>query len=129
MQGGAVYVETQNPSDNHYSLKRCLNRYLFIHHLTKWIPLILIARVREFAYLDGVDGINNNFNEDMDESMKLLFIPKSIWKKFDAYTYSILTDNLEVNRKVIEPYEVETLKTNEILSLKSLLKEKKKNGQ
>lgn len=128
MQGGAVYVETQNPSDNHYSLKRCLNRYLFIHHLTKWIPFILIARVREFAYLDGVDGINNNFNEDMDESMKLLFIPKSIWKKFDAYTYSILTDNLEVNRKVIKPYEIDSLKTSEILSLKSLLKEKKKNG-
>lgn len=128
MQGGAVFVETQNPSDNHYSLKRCLNRYVFIHHLTKWIPFILIARVREFAYLDGVDGINNNFNEDMDETMKLLFIPKSIWKKFDAYTYSILTDNLEVNRKVIQPYEVDTLKTEEILSLKSLLKEKKKNG-
>jgi len=60
--------------------------------------------------------------------MKLLIIRKSIWKKFDAYTYSILTDNLPVNRKIIEPYEVESLKTPDILSLKSLLKEKKKNG-
>ena len=127
MQGGAVFVETQNPSDNHYSLKRCLNRYLFIYHLTKWIPFFLIAKVREFAYLDGVEGVNNNFNEDMEETMKWLIIPKSIWKKFDAYTYSILTDNLEVDRKVIEPYQVKTLKTKEILSIKDLLKTKKEN--
>ena len=129
MQGGAVFVETQNPSDNHYSLKRCLNRYVFIMHLTKWIPFFLVARVREMAYLDGVDGINNDFNEDIEETMKYLIIPKSIWKKFDAYTYSILTDNLEVNRQIIQPYEVDSLKTKDILSLKSLLKEKKKNGQ
>ena len=128
MQGGAVFVETQNPSDNHYSLKRCLNRYIFIMHLTKWIPFFLIARVREMAYLDGVDGINNDFNEDIEETMKYLIIPKSIWKKFDAYTYSILTDDLEVNRNIIQPYEVDTLKTKDILTLKSLLKEKKKNG-
>lgn len=64
--------------------------------------------------------------------MKLIFIRKSIWKKFDAYTYSILTDNLPVNKKIIEPYEVESLKTKEILSIKELLKtkkEKKNNGQ
>ena len=131
MQGGAVFVETQNPADNHYSLKRCLNRYVFIMHLTKWIPFFLVARVREMAYLDGVEGINNNFNEDIEESMKYLIIRKSIWKKFDAYTYSILTDDLEVDRKVIEPYEVESLKTKDILSIKELLKTKgaKINGQ
>lgn len=129
LKGGSVYTETQNPSDNHYSLKRCINRYLFIYHLTKWIPFILIARVREFAYLEGVEGINNNFNEDIENSFKLLIIPKSIWKKFDAYTYSVLTDDLYINDKVVQPKEVESLKTRNILSLKEILKEKgKKNN-
>ena len=128
LHGGAVYVETQNPSDNHYSLKRCINRYLFIYHLTKWIPFILIARVREFAYLEGVEGVNNNFNEDIEESMKMLFIPKSIWKKFDAYTYSVLTDDLYCNDNVIQPNEVETLKTKDILSLKDILNKSVKRG-
>lgn len=128
LHGGAVYVETQNPSDNHYSLKRCLNRYLFIQHLTKWIPFVLVARVREFAYLDGVDGINNNFDSDLDDSMRLLFIRKSIWKKFDAYTYSILTDNLVVNDRVIKSNEVESLKTSDILSLKEIMNQVVKRG-
>lgn len=56
--------------------------------------------------------------------MKWIIIPKSIWKKFDAYTYSILTDNLEINRKIIQPKQIETLKTKEILSIKEILKRK-----
>lgn len=125
MQGGAVFVETQNPSDNHYALKRCLNRYLFIYHMTKWVPFFLFVKVREFAYLDGVEGVNNNFNEDMEDTMKTLIISKRIWKKFDAYTYSVLTDNLKVDRKVIQPEQVESLKTPDILSIKDILKKKK----
>lgn len=128
LHGGAVFVETQNPSDNHYSLKRCINRYLFIYHLTKWIPFVLIARVREFAYLEGVEGVNNNFNEDIEESMKLLFIPKSIWKKFDAYTYSVLTDDLYINDNIVKPKDVTSLKTKDILSLKDILSVKKVRG-
>lgn len=124
LHGGAVFTETQNPSDNHFALKRCINRYLYIYHLTKWIPFVLIAKVREMAYLDGVEGVNNNFNNDIDgEGFKLLLIPKSIWKKFDAYTYSILTDDLYCDRNIID--SPKTLKTKDILSFKDLSKKRK----
>lgn len=101
LHGGAVFVETQNPSDNHYALKRSLGRFIYISSLTKFIPFVLLYRVREVAYLDGVESIQNNFNEDIEDTSKLLIISKRVWKKFDAYTYRGLTDHLPNNDKII----------------------------
>lgn len=122
--GGSVFVETQNPSDNHYSLKRCIARFIYIHHLTKWVPFFLIFKVREMAYLDGMN-IENNVNEDLDETMKWIIIPKRIWKKFDAYCYSELTDNLESSVNLVDGSELESLKANEIVTFR---KENVKKG-
>ena len=44
--GGYIIYDTQAIVDVHYSIKRCLSNYFYIHHLTKWIPGFLIAHVR-----------------------------------------------------------------------------------
>lgn len=72
LHGGAVFTETQNPSDNHYALRRCLNRYLFIQRCIKWIPFIIVFKVREMAYLDGENvNVINTVDEDLE---KILYI-------------------------------------------------------
>jgi hypothetical protein len=97
--GGYIIYDTQQIADCHYSVKRCLSNYFYIHHLQKWIPFFLVAYVRECIYSE--DGsVTNNFNEDIEDSLVRVIIPKSTWKKFDAYCYSAATDDLPVAEKV-----------------------------
>lgn len=97
--GGAIYYDTQSIADVHYSVKRCLSNYIYIHHLVKWIPGFLVAYVRECVYSE--DGsIFNSFNSDVEDELKKVLIPKRVWKKFDAYCYSYATDSLPVYDKV-----------------------------
>lgn len=99
LHGGAVFVETQAPSDNHYALKRCLSRYYWVHSLIKWIPFVLVARVREMSFNDGetINSLNID-TTDIENNFKWLIFPKAIWKKFDCYAMSIFTDNLPVEQ-------------------------------
>lgn len=116
LHGGAVFTETQNPSDNHYALRRCLNRYLFIQRCIKWIPFIIVFKVREMAYLDGENvNVINTVDEDLEKNTLYYWCFKSVWKKFDAYAYSIFTDDLPKNDK-IEKREKNDLKVDEVVS-------------
>ena len=58
--------------------------------------------------------------------MKKVIIPKSVWKKFDSYCFSCLTDNLPVSANVVT--DTDDLKAREIVSFrqfKTILKENK----
>lgn len=97
--GGHIFYDTQSITDLHYSVKRCLSNYIYIHHLQKWIPFFIVAYVRECVYSE--DGsISNVFDKDVEDSLVRVIIPKSVWKKFDAYCYSYATDDLPVADKV-----------------------------
>lgn len=111
-KGGKLIMDTQSVLDTHYSCKRCLSEYIYIHHLVKWIPFFLVAFVREERYSE--DGANV-YNDDVEQSLKRVIIPKSTWKKFDSYCYSSLTDNLPVNDKVVI---ADTLKAKKIISFR-----------
>ena len=116
LHGGAVFTETQNPSDNHYALRRCLNRYLFIQRCIKWIPFIIVFKVREMAYLDGENvNVINTVDEDLEKNTLYYWCFKSVWKKFDAYAYSIFTDDLPKNDK-LEKRLKGHLKVDEVVS-------------
>lgn len=116
LHGGAVFTETQNPSDNHYALRRCLNRYLFIQRCIKWIPFIIVFKVREMAYLDGENvNVINTVDEDLEKNTLYYWCFKSVWKKFDAYAYSIFTDDLPKNDK-LEKRSKDDLKVYEVVS-------------
>ena len=99
-KGGYLYYNTQVMRDNHYAIKRCMNSYLWVHHIIKWIPFFICAKVQELFFSEDGENINCN-NGDVEDKLKWLIIPKSTWKKFDCYTYSVLTDELPIADNVI----------------------------
>ena len=113
-KGGCVIYDTQCIGDCHYSIKRCLSEYIYVHHLTKWIPFFLLAYVQECRYSDDKSTINVQ-DEDVENKLRRVIVPKSTWKKFDCYCYSSLTDDLPVENKVVEAID---LKARKILSFK-----------
>lgn len=117
-KGGCIIYDTQSVSDNHYSIKRCLSEYIYIHHLTKWLPFFLIAHVEENRYSD--DGtIITTQDKDVELKLRKVLIPKKTWKYFDCYCYSCLTDNLPVNKTVINNnLQVKDLKARNIISFR-----------
>lgn len=117
-RGGSLFIETQCLNDNHYAFKRGVNRYLWIHSLQKHIPFFLKYNIREMMYSDGDNNISNVFNKDVDEDLKFILVSKRIWKKFDSYCYSDITDDLPVNNNVIENGNAKHLGTKKLLRLK-----------
>lgn len=97
--GGILLINTQSVSDLHFSTKKCINSYLWIHHHLK-LPFFSILFVRELAYqYDQDSSVMNNFNGDAEEDLKMIFVPHSVWSIYDRYAYSFLTDDKPVRRK------------------------------
>ena len=121
-RGGYLVYDTQCIQDNHYGVKRCLNTYFWIHHNTK-IPFFCLLRVRELKHSED-DGTVNSFNSDVEDDLKLIVIPKKVWKMYDAYCYSALTDDLPTETKTEfipipkGPFKRANLKVNKIVSFK-----------
>lgn len=124
--GGHLIYDTQCIQDLHYSIKRCLSEYYYIHHCETRIPFFIYCVVREERYSED-GGIRNNYNEDLEESLKKVLVRKKVWKIFDAFCYSTLTDNNPVEDNQIVS---EDLKANNIVSFRkwrSLDHEKENN--
>lgn len=121
-KGGYLVYDTQCINDNHYSVKRCISEYFYIHDTIKWIPFILLCHVRELRYSDDGQEINV-YEGDVEESMRTVLVSKRVWKMFDAYCYSVLTDHLPVASDVVEGRELSDLKARRIVSFR-----KYKNG-
>lgn len=119
-KGGVLIYDTQCITDVHYSIKRCISNYFYIHHLVKWIPFFLIAYVQECRYSD--DGTTLTIsNEDVENTLKRVILRKSTWKYFDCYCYSILTDDLPVENTIIyNDKKTKDLKARKILSFRKL---------
>lgn len=93
-KGGYIFYDTQSISDNHYAVKRCLSSYFYIHHMRK-IPFFCVAWVRELKFSEDSSEVNT-FDTDVEDTLQMVIIPKKVWKLFDCYCYSALTDNLPV---------------------------------
>lgn len=116
--GGTVIYDTQSISDNHYACKRCLSTYLHIHHTLK-IPLFpwVIMYLREMYYSD--DGaVTNTQESDVEDNLKITLVPKSTWKLYDRYCYSVLTDDLQCERNEVNYKKSNDLKARKIISFK-----------
>lgn len=114
--GGYLIYDTQCIVDLHFSIKRCISEYFYIHHLEKHIPFFLVAKVREERHSEDKGSVVNTYADDVEDSLKRVIIPKRTWKKFDAYCFSYLTDNLPVEDNVIEG--ATDLKAREIISFR-----------
>lgn len=93
-KGGACIINSHCISDLHYAIKRTTSEYYYIHSLTNCL-FFKVANMREERYSeDGTDL--NVFNEDVEESLKQVIISNSIFKNYDCYCFSYLTDNLPI---------------------------------
>lgn len=101
-KGGYLVYDTQCIQDVHYSVKRSLTNYFFIHRAVKWIPFVYIAYVKEYTYSEDNNRINVEL-EDIEDSYKMVVIPKKIYNYYDCYTYSSMTDNLPVEANLVYP--------------------------
>lgn len=120
-KGGCIIYDTQCINDIHYSIKRCLSEYFYIHHLVKWIPFILIAYVQENRYSDD-NSIIVAQDKDVDDTLKKVIISKRTWKYFDRYCYSVLTDNLPVEKSIVKNnLQTKDLKARDILSFRKIV--------
>lgn len=115
--GGVAIFDTQSIGDNHYSIRRSLSEYFYIHHLIKFFPFFLVLFIREERYAEDLQ-IMNNYSEDVEESLKMVIVPKRVWKKFDCYCYSCLTDDLPVVDEVVDGRELDDLKARKIISFR-----------
>lgn len=135
-RGGGIIYDTQAIQDCHYAIKRSISSYIWIHHNVK-IPFFIMVYVREMFYSEDNSSVNV-FNEDVEKTLLRIIVPKSVWKKFDAYCYSKLTDNLEreyetvyiPKRKFGMSMESKRainrrLRTDRILSVRKAIKERK----
>ena len=118
--GGYIIYDTQSILDNHFAVKRCIGTYLYVHHTIKFLPFFLLSYVREMAFM-GENSTSNISQEDFETGLKLVIIPKKVWKAFDCYCYSSLTDDNPVQGEPIKP---DTLKVKEVLTLR-----KEKHGK
>lgn len=116
-KGGYLIYDTQSINDNHYAVKRCLSEFFYVHDTVKIIPFILLVHVRELRYSDDSQELNI-YDGDIEESLKTVLISKRVWKKFDAYCYSILTDHLPVADKVVPGRDLPDLKARKIVSFR-----------
>lgn len=97
-RGGYLIYDTQAICDNHYAVKRCLSSYFWIHHNVK-IPFFCVLFVREMFYSADDSTTVNTVEQDVENDLKIIVIPKRVWKMYDAYCYSALTDHLDVYDK------------------------------
>ena len=116
-KGGYIFYDTQSIMDNHYAVKRCLSSYFYIHHMRK-IPFFCLAWVRELKFSEDNNVAVNTFDTDVEDTLKLVIIPKKVWQYFDCYCYSVLTDHLPVVDQIVHVEPRGDRKARKIISFK-----------
>lgn len=100
-KGGCCFFTSHCVSELHISMRRVASEYFYVHSTYKWLPFFLVATVREERYSE--DGtVVNNYDSDITDSLKRVLIPKKVWKDFDCYCYSIMTDDLPVEKTIVK---------------------------
>ena len=111
-KGGTIVYNTQSIADLHYAVKRCVNEVFYVHDTFKWLPFLLVCTVREERYSEDGTAVST-YDDDIEKTVRRVIIPKSVWKKFDCYAYSSMTDGLHVEDNVVS---ATSLKAKGILS-------------
>lgn len=118
-KGGTLVTDTQSVEDCHYSVKRCLAQYYYVHHMVKlpWPIPFVIMYLRECRY--SADS-TNVYAEDVEETLKRVLVPKRTWRVFDSYCYSVLTDDKPISAEG-EEHVATDLKARNIVTFKDFL--------
>lgn len=86
-----LIITTQSKNDNHFAFDRTLNQVLYIFKSIS-IPFFKVVWARDLLLIDSV---LNNFDDDIKQSFSIrwFLVPKSIFKRYNSYCYSFLSDD------------------------------------
>lgn len=112
--GGKMIIETQSLDDCHYAFKRCIGGYIHLTASKKFFGLKIQYRRNVFT---SNMAINTNVYDGKESEIKEVWVPFIVWRMFDAFTYSVLTDNLDT--KNVGGYNG-NLKTENIITARPL---------
>lgn len=111
---GFVVVDSQTIGDCHYSIKRVLSNYIYIHSNFRFL-FWQVLRVQELLYSDDNSTINmNDSSEDIVRKLKYIVISRKFFKNYDYRCYSVLTDDLPKKYNLIS--KTDNLKADNIVS-------------
>lgn len=111
--------DTQCIQDVHYSIKRSLSNYFYIHHSRKFFILpIVILYVQEYRYSDDNSVIAITGDKDLETTLKRVIIPKSAFKLYDSHCYRKIVEDLEYSTNVVESNKKSDLSCNQIISFR-----------
>ena len=115
--GGYLIYDTQATLDLPAVTRRCLAQRFYVHSMVKWLPFILLVKVKEERYSEETNTVTQEQGdvEDKENGFKWQIIPKRTWKLFDCYCFSSFTDDLPIEEKVIK---TKYLKAKDIVSFK-----------
>lgn len=115
--GGRCIVNTHCITDLHYALKRTTSQYFYLHHLSKYIPFFTLAYMREERFSE--DGANvNAYTDDVEDSMKRVLMRSSVFKRYDPFCFSSLTDDKSTLNPTIYRAKGDSLKADCIVSFR-----------
>lgn len=117
--GGLLVYDTQAIGDLPAVTRRCLGQTLYVHHLIKWIPFFIFARVKEQRYSEDGTIVQVDTRDVDDDGYKWVIFSKRVWKLFDCYCYSTFTDDLPVTDTVIKLPKKSSLKAKNIVSFRN----------
>ncbi|MDE7158804.1 MAG: bifunctional adenosylcobinamide kinase/adenosylcobinamide-phosphate guanylyltransferase [Clostridiales bacterium] len=115
-KGGKIFCNSHCLSDLHFALKRTTSTYFYVHSLRRF-PFISSFNLREERYSDD-GGVVNAYSEDAQKSMMHILMFNGMFKRYDAFCYSALTDDLPLNNKVRSLSDWADLKTKQIISFR-----------
>lgn len=117
--GGKCIVNTHCITDLHYALKRTTSQYFYVNHVSRYIPFITLSYMREERYSE--DGATvNAYTDDVEQSLKRCLMRSSVFKKYDTFCFSYLTDDLqtETEKDIKLLGRKESLKAIEVVSFR-----------
>ena len=114
-KGGKFFSDSQALGDICIEFRRNIAQYFYVHHLEKHVPFLLFFRVREERYSED-NSVMSMYDEDTEDTLKTVLTTKRLWKLYDQYCYSVLTDNLPVDNSLVDGATLPDLKARYIVS-------------
>lgn len=126
--GGTLIANSQAISDNHYSLKRAMGRYLYVFNRVKW-PFVSVVKGVELVYSDDNPQLTSMLVGDLEDNIKKMLFLNRYYKYYDCYCYSAFTDDLPlyINKDVPVLKKFDSLKCDELVTLQDFVELDKRN--
>lgn len=110
---------SQSLADCHYSIKRSLSNYFYVHHSRRFFLLpFVILYLQEYRYADDGTVISITGDKDLEKSLLRVIIRKKYFKLYDSHCYFKIVEKLEEKKDIINMEGVTDLKCDKIISFR-----------